>query len=77
MLRLDEGRAVELIPELLKGHEEEGPQLLEFVRQIAVAGGPLNEEGQERLAQVEQLFTPRPSVKQGRRRPAIAPKKEG
>ncbi len=60
MLRLDENRAVELIPELLKGHENEGPRLLEFVRQIATAGGPLNEEGQRRLAQVEQLFAPQP-----------------
>ena len=60
MLRLDESRAVELIPELLKGHENEGPRLLEFVRQIATAGGPLNEEGQRRLAQVEKLFAPQP-----------------
>jgi len=57
MLRLDESRAVELIPELLKGHENEGPQLLEYVRKVATAGGPLHEEGQRRLAQVERLFT--------------------
>jgi hypothetical protein len=60
MLRLDESRAVGLIPELLKGHENEGPRLLEFVRQIATAGGPLNEEGKRRLAQVENLFTQPP-----------------
>lgn len=57
MLRLDESRAVEMIPELLKGHEKEGPQLFEYVREVATAGGPLNEEGQRRLAQVERLFT--------------------
>jgi pimeloyl-ACP methyl ester carboxylesterase len=56
LLRIDETRAVELIPALLKGHENEGPRLLGFVRQIATAGGPLNEEGQRRLAQVEKLF---------------------
>jgi len=61
MLRLDEARAVELIPEMLKGHENEAAQLLEFVRQIATAGGPLNEEGQRRLAQVERLFAPQPT----------------
>jgi len=57
MLRLDESRAVEMIPELLKGHEKEGPQLFEYVREVATAGGPLNAEGQRRLAQVERLFT--------------------
>ncbi|HMK34614.1 MAG TPA: DUF3141 domain-containing protein [Desulfomonilaceae bacterium] len=56
MLRLDESRAVELIPELLKGHEKEGPRLLEHIRMVATAGGPLHEEGQRRLAQVERLF---------------------
>jgi len=61
MLRMDESRAVELIPELLRGHENEGPRLLEFVRQIATAGGPLNEEGERRLAQVERFFAPQPA----------------
>jgi hypothetical protein len=58
MLRLDEDRAMELMPELLKGHENEGSRLLELVRQIATAGGPLNDEGQRRLARVERLFMP-------------------
>jgi pimeloyl-ACP methyl ester carboxylesterase len=57
MLRLDEKRAIELIPKLLKGHENEGPQLLEYIRRIVYADGSLGEEGQRRLAQVEKLFT--------------------
>jgi pimeloyl-ACP methyl ester carboxylesterase len=57
MLRLDEARAVAAIPELLKGHETEGPRLLAIVRKIATAGGPLTDEGQRRLAQIEKLFT--------------------
>ncbi len=65
MLRLDESRAVELIPELLKGHEDEGPQLLEYVRKVVTAGGPLQEEGQRRLAQVERLFAPQPPAERG------------
>jgi pimeloyl-ACP methyl ester carboxylesterase len=66
LLRLDESRAVALIPELLKGHESEGPQLLKSVREIATAGGPLHEEGQRRLAQVEKLFTPQTPAKRGK-----------
>jgi hypothetical protein len=57
MLRIDESRAIELIPRLLQGHENEGPQLLEYIRQIVYADGSLGEEGQRRLAQVEKLFT--------------------
>jgi pimeloyl-ACP methyl ester carboxylesterase len=57
MLRLDERRAVETIPILLKGHEAEAQQLLEYVRQVVTAGGPLHEEATKRLAEVEQLFS--------------------
>jgi pimeloyl-ACP methyl ester carboxylesterase len=58
MLRLDEARAVELIPALLKGHETEGPRLFDIVRRIATAAGPLSEEGERRLAEMEQIFIP-------------------
>jgi hypothetical protein len=56
MLRIDESRAIALIPKLLQGHKDQGPQLLEYVRRIVYADGSLSEEGQRRLAQVEQLF---------------------
>ena len=56
MLRLDEHRAVEAIPVLLKGHEGEARQLFDYIRQIVTAGGPLGEEAQKRLAEVEQHF---------------------
>jgi pimeloyl-ACP methyl ester carboxylesterase len=56
MLWLDEKMAIALIPELLKGHESEGPELFEYIRRIATAGGPLHEEGQERLAKMERIF---------------------
>jgi hypothetical protein len=65
MLRLDESRAIELIPELLKGHENEGPRLLEYVHKIATAGGPLRKEGQRRLAHMKRLFTPQPLAERG------------
>ncbi len=77
MLRLDEKHAIEVIPELVKGHEDGWPQLLELVRRIATAGGPLGKEGEQRLAQLERLITSPKSVKQPRRRPARVPKKEG
>lgn len=70
MVRLDENRSIALIPELLKGHEDEGPQLLEYVRQVATAGGPLIGESQQRLAQMDRLFTSPPSVKQLEHEPA-------
>jgi hypothetical protein len=56
MLRLDESRAVALIPDLLKGHEEQGPQLFDTVRKIATAPGDLDEEGRRRLARLEPMF---------------------
>ena len=55
MVRLDESRAIALIPKLLKGHENEGPQMLEYVRR-SHAGEPLHEEG-ESDREVERLFT--------------------
>jgi pimeloyl-ACP methyl ester carboxylesterase len=60
MLRLDESRAIELIPKLLQGHEDQGPQLLEYIRRIVYADGSLSEEGQRRLAQMKRLFTQPP-----------------
>jgi hypothetical protein len=77
MLRLDEVGAVALIPELLKGHEDEWPKLLEYIRNVATAGGPLSQEGQRRLTELERLFTPSPSVKKTRLRPATTHKKKG
>jgi hypothetical protein len=75
MLRLDEERAIELIRKLLKGHEDKWPALLEDVRKIATAAGPLGEEGRRRLTQLEKLVASGPSVKQTRRKPVKAGRK--
>ncbi|MFY9942203.1 MAG: DUF3141 domain-containing protein [Desulfobacterales bacterium] len=56
MLRLDERRALETLPMLLAGRESEARQLLKVVRKVATAGGPLGDQGQKRLAEVEKLF---------------------
>jgi pimeloyl-ACP methyl ester carboxylesterase len=61
MLQIDESRAIELIPKLLQGHEDQGPQLLEYIRRIVYADGSLSEEGHRRLAQVEKLFMQQPT----------------
>ncbi len=61
MLRIDESRAIELIPKLLKGHQDEGLKLLEYIRRIVYADGSLGEEGQRRLAEVERLFVSQPT----------------
>ena len=48
---------MENLPILLKGHESETKQMLEYIRQVVTAGGPLHEEAKKRLAEVEQLFS--------------------
>jgi pimeloyl-ACP methyl ester carboxylesterase len=77
MLRLNEKRAIELIPELLKGQEEEWPKLLAAVRKIAVAGGSLGEEGQRRLAELERLAISTAPVGQPSRRRKKTSQKTG
>jgi pimeloyl-ACP methyl ester carboxylesterase len=66
-LRVDEKRALETLPALLEGHETDGPKLFDYVRRVATAGGPLSEEGQRRLAKMEQIFTGMPPAGGGRR----------
>lgn len=63
MLMLDEHRAMETIPILLKGHEAEAQQLLEYIREVVTAGGPLHKEAQRRLGEVEELFSASTLVK--------------
>jgi pimeloyl-ACP methyl ester carboxylesterase len=58
MLLIDERRAVETIPILLEGHQDEAPQCLENIRRVVTASGPLGKEAEKRLAEVAQLFTP-------------------
>ncbi len=65
MLRLDERRAVDAIPELLKGREGEARQLLKVVHKVATAGGPLGDEAQRRLGEVEKLFASPPPAEPG------------
>ena len=77
LVKLDENRAISLIPELLKGHEDKGPQLLEYVRQAATASGPLGEEAQQRMARLERLFISPPEARQSGNKPAAStPKKD-
>jgi pimeloyl-ACP methyl ester carboxylesterase len=58
MLKIDQDRAVALIPELLKGNENQWPKLLELVRKVATAGGPLGAGGQRRMTKLEGLLSP-------------------
>jgi hypothetical protein len=63
MILLDERRAVAAIPTLLKGHQNQGPELLEMIRKVATAGDPLGKEAQRRLTEIEKLFSPKKTVK--------------
>jgi pimeloyl-ACP methyl ester carboxylesterase len=56
MVMLDERRAIETIPILLKGHEAEAQPLLNDIRKIVAASGALSQEAQRRLAEVGHLF---------------------
>ena len=65
MLHLDEQRAIDMIPQLMKGHEKEWPKQLEVIRKIATAGGKLGEEASHRLGRLERLFSTPPAEQPG------------
>lgn len=62
MILLNERRAVEAIPTLLAGHQDEGPELFETIRKVVTAGGPLGREAKQRLKEIEKLFIPKKTV---------------
>jgi len=55
MLLIDERRALETLPKLLKGYKE-APKLLDDLKKVAKAGGPLGKEAQRRLDEVGRTF---------------------
>jgi pimeloyl-ACP methyl ester carboxylesterase len=57
MLLIDERQAVAAIPQLLEGHQDEAWQSWEKIRRITTAGGSLTKEAEQRLAEMEKLFT--------------------
>lgn len=65
MLRLDEQRAISLIPELLKGYESQGERIFNDIKRIVTATGePLHPKAEERLAKVEKIFIPdKPAIR--------------
>jgi hypothetical protein len=77
MLKLDEERAVALIPELLKGHEGMGSKILEDLRSVAAADGVLSEGERKRLARLEQLLSAGTEPRQRKRTAAVASGDEG
>jgi hypothetical protein len=56
MVMMDERRAIDAIPILLKGHEAEAKKMLGHLLKILDASGPLGQEAQKRLAKVKHLF---------------------
>ncbi len=56
MLLLDERRAVEALPKLVEGNEEQAAAMLERVREVATASGTMNEESTRRLEEVSGLM---------------------
>ncbi len=72
MVLLDEKRAIETIPSLLKSQPDEGPVLLEMIKRIALADGKIGEEAQRRLVEIEKLLVP---SKPGKAKKAAAKKK--
>lgn len=56
MLVLDEERAVATLPDLLRGHEAEAAAAFDLVERVVKAAGPLNPEGEARLARLAEVF---------------------
>jgi pimeloyl-ACP methyl ester carboxylesterase len=73
MVLLDERRALAAIPQMLKGHQDEGPELFAIVERIATAAGALSDKGQQRLKGLAKLFIP---TKKGTAKKTRAPKKK-
>ncbi len=57
-LLLDERKALDAIPTLLKGHEDSGAEMLEALERIVTAAGALDDEGKRRLEELRPLFNP-------------------
>jgi len=56
LLRLDEGRALATLPKLLPKASSERASLLQLVRSLVLASGPLSADGKRRLARIEKIF---------------------
>jgi hypothetical protein len=61
LLRLDEERAIGAIPKLLPRNQDERGTILDRLRHIVHARGPLTDEGARRMARIESLFGARPA----------------
>ena len=57
-ITIDEKMAIEAIPGLLKGYEDEGEQMLDLVQKIVTAKGALSKPLEKRFADVAKYFTP-------------------
>ena len=56
LVRLDEDRAIEAVPGLLRGREGDIAAVWSAMRQLVEAPGALDQEGQRRWARIEKLF---------------------
>ena len=56
MLLINERQAVETIPKLLEGHQDEAGRYWENIRKIVTASGSLVKEAEQRLAEIEKIF---------------------
>ncbi len=57
MLLIDKDKALNTIPILLQGHEDQAPQLLNDIKRVATAGGPLGKEAKKHLKEITPFFT--------------------
>jgi hypothetical protein len=56
LVRLDEERAIETVPKLLRGGEDNIAAAWSAMRQLVAAPGALDQEGQRRWERIEKLF---------------------
>jgi hypothetical protein len=67
LVRLDEERAIETVPKLLRGGEDNIAAAWSAMRQLVAAPGALDQEGQRRWERIEKLFGAEPKPSRSRK----------
>ena len=67
LVQLDEERAIDAVPKLLRDREDDIAATWSAMRQLVVAPGALDQEGQRRWARIEKLFGAEPKPSRSRK----------
>ena len=67
LVQVDEERAIDAVPKLLRDREDDIAATWSMMRQLVVAPGALDQEGQRRWARIEKLFGAEPKPSRSRK----------